>query len=101
MRGSGMPVMKLCRQLLTRFRFARYCGLKQQFLDISRQIGPSLEYCTAKQNQIAHCGSETAEVLWERRPSAGFDPPRRGRLPQTFWNVRRYYCVGKLAADLT
>jgi hypothetical protein len=40
MGGSGMPVMKLCRQLLTRFRFARNCGLKQQFLDISQQIGP-------------------------------------------------------------
>jgi len=49
MGGSGMPVMKLRRQSLTRFRFAQNCGLKQQFLDISRQIGPSLEYCTAKQ----------------------------------------------------
>jgi hypothetical protein len=35
-----MPVMKLRGQFLTRFRFTRYCGLKQQFLDISRQIGP-------------------------------------------------------------
>jgi hypothetical protein len=40
MGGSGMPVMKLRGQFLTRFRFTRYCGLKQQFLDISRQIGP-------------------------------------------------------------
>jgi len=44
-----MPVMKHRSQLLTRFRFVRNCGLKQQFLDISRQIGPSLEYCTAQQ----------------------------------------------------
>jgi len=49
MGGSGMPIVKLRRQSLTFFRLARNCGLKKQFLDISRQIGPSLEYCTAKQ----------------------------------------------------
>jgi hypothetical protein len=44
-----MPIVKLRRQWLSFFGCARNCGLKQQFLDISRQIGPSLEYCTAKQ----------------------------------------------------
>jgi hypothetical protein len=49
MGGSRMPIMEVRRQPLTLFGSARNCGLKQQFLDISRQIGPSLEYCTAKQ----------------------------------------------------
>ncbi len=44
-----MAVVKFCRQSLTHFRFVRNCGFEQQFLNISRQIGPSLEYCTAEQ----------------------------------------------------
>lgn len=49
MRCSGMALVKLYSQTLTRIGIVSDSRLEEQLLHIARQVSPSIENCAAKQ----------------------------------------------------